>query len=431
MTMMEAVRSCFENFASFSGRARRAEFWKFHLFNVLADFVCTVVGLLLSALFRSLGTAALILGLVGLYNLITIIPSLSVSVRRLHDIGKSGAYLFFLLLPVIGDILLLVWTFQGGQYGDNQYGPDPKSGGSYAGMVVHANYERRTDRAEQRRDRSRERVERSPRERDQRYRERDRRSYSRGSRSDERSFPVGVVIAIAGAVILLILLLVLIFGGSNRGNSSRGGSRRTTDRESIHTLVSDSYTEHVHSWSPATCERAAMCSLCGEQRGVALGHDWEPATYDHPRRCRVCGATEGDPLQSISTETATTAAPVIVSSGQKPKLSEKSTVDLITEDRSNSKYVSVSVAHSPSLSACESVVKKLRNAGYNAFIYEIPGKGGYGIHIGLYGSVDDAEIMAQYLHEQPAVQGAKLDHAYSVNAYLSDAAASAYANPYW
>ena len=474
MTMMEAVRSCFENFATFSGRARRAEFWKFHLFNALADFACTLVGLLLSALFQSLGTAALVLGLVGLYNLVTIIPSLSVSVRRLHDIGKSGACLFFLLLPVIGDILFLVWTFQSGQYGDNQYGPDPKSRGGYGSMTVRSDYrekeqeqrkadreQRRADRAAGRRDRREDRGEGYSRGTEQRDRgrgrgsrgdeqyarrsERGRRSYSSGSRGGERSFPLAVVIAIAGAIALLLILLLLVFGGSRkavpRSNSGRTARTETVKAGYSNTADSLSYaapTEHIHSWSPATCVRPATCTICGTTQGSALGHSWSPATYTQPRTCTVCGETEGGVLQA---EVLVTAAPVYTNSSKSktvqiteapaPTLSPNSTVELFTENKSYSKAFAARVAHSPSLSACESVVKKLRSAGYNAYLYEIPGEGGYAINIGVFQSVNEAETMSQYLHDQPEVKGAALDRAFSVNVYLSDAAARSYANPYW
>ena len=469
MTMMEAVRSCFENFATFSGRARRAEFWKFRLFNVLADFSCTVVGLLLSALFQSMGTAALVLGLVSLYNLVAIIPNLSVSVRRLHDIGKSGAFLFFLLLPVIGDILFLVWTFQSGDPFDNAYGPDPKGGSSYGAVSARSDYrqreqeqrkadreQRRADRADRRRDLRRDSGERyswgtEQRERlrdrggrsNERYArrdERERRSYRGGGRGGERSFPLTAAIAVAGAIALLLILLLVVFGG-NRQTSSRSGSRRTTRAAYENTTDLPTYeaaAEHIHSWSPANCIRPATCTICGETRGSALGHSWSSTAYGQPRSCTVCGETEEVaetaavwiPAAQTDTKQAESAT-VQIAEAPAPTLSPGSTVDLFTENKSYGKAFSARVAHSSSLSACESVVKKLRSAGYNAYLYEIPGKGGYGIHIGVFQSVNEAETMSQFLHDQPEVKGAALDRAYSVNVYLSDAAVRSYANPYW
>lgn len=93
--------------------------------------------------------------------------------------------------------------------------------------------------------------------------------------------------------------------------------------------------------------------------------------------------------------------------------------------------MSVSVAHSPSLSACETCVKRMRDAGYNAFLYEVPGKGGYSIAVGVFGSKAEGDELAAYLKEQEPVKGVKLESAYSFNVYLSSSAISKYASPWW
>ncbi|MGW6980671.1 DUF805 domain-containing protein [Streptomyces sp. NPDC054932] len=106
-----------KKYAVFSGRARRQEYWMFTLFNV-------GIVLVLAILDFALGTYPL---LVGLYFLGTLVPSLALTVRRLHDLGKSGAWYFIAFVPFIGGIWLLVLTATAGQPQPNQYGPDPKA----------------------------------------------------------------------------------------------------------------------------------------------------------------------------------------------------------------------------------------------------------------------------------------------------------------
>ena len=130
MSMTEAVKSVFHNYANFNGRARRSEYWLFTLFNSL---VCFGVGILtvvftVTALAndRAPGGAWALGVLFWIYGLAVFIPSLAVSCRRLHDIGRSGAYLLFAFIPIVGGIFLLIWLIQDGTPGGNLYGPDPK-----------------------------------------------------------------------------------------------------------------------------------------------------------------------------------------------------------------------------------------------------------------------------------------------------------------
>ena len=102
-------------YADFSGRARRSEFWYFALFNVAASFIA---GLIDSIIGQP------ILGL--LYTLAVLIPGIAVSVRRLHDTGRSGWWLLLALLPILGAIALIVFYCQDSEPGLNQYGPNPK-----------------------------------------------------------------------------------------------------------------------------------------------------------------------------------------------------------------------------------------------------------------------------------------------------------------
>jgi len=115
---MNWYRTVLKKYAVFSGRAQRAEYWYFFLFNIIIAIALSIVGSLL-------GDEDGILN--GLYALAILIPGLAVTVRRLHDIGKSGWMLLIGLIPVIGTIWLLVLMVTDSKPGDNKYGPNPKS----------------------------------------------------------------------------------------------------------------------------------------------------------------------------------------------------------------------------------------------------------------------------------------------------------------
>lgn len=133
MGFTEAVRSVFNKYATFSGRARRAEYWWFLLFSLIVSAILGVIdGALFGYTFTSdasdgavsfnLETVGI---LTGLWSLATFIPSLAVSVRRLHDTGRSGWWLLIGLVPLIGIILLIVWFATKGEPATNAHGPDP------------------------------------------------------------------------------------------------------------------------------------------------------------------------------------------------------------------------------------------------------------------------------------------------------------------
>lgn len=116
-----------ENYANFDGRARRKEYWMFTLFNVLIIFgLYALVGVGIAMESETL--SFVFIGLAAIYALATIIPSIAVVVRRLHDQDKSGWYYFVGLIPLIGGIWILILMVTEGTVGDNQYGPDPKAG---------------------------------------------------------------------------------------------------------------------------------------------------------------------------------------------------------------------------------------------------------------------------------------------------------------
>jgi uncharacterized membrane protein YhaH (DUF805 family) len=111
-----------KKYAVFSGRSRRKEYWYFVLFNIIVAIVLAGIDALLGT--RSSYAGAGLLS--GIYGLAILIPSLAVTVRRLHDIDRSGWWIFINLIPLIGAIVLLVFAVSEGTLGNNRYGPNPK-----------------------------------------------------------------------------------------------------------------------------------------------------------------------------------------------------------------------------------------------------------------------------------------------------------------
>lgn len=109
----------------FSGRARRKEYWYFTLFHTIMAIAGELIA---GGLYNENPTLGeIFMGIVFLYILASIIPTLAVSVRRLHDIDKSGWWYFIAFIPLIGPFWLLILTCTDGTIGPNQYGPDPKA----------------------------------------------------------------------------------------------------------------------------------------------------------------------------------------------------------------------------------------------------------------------------------------------------------------
>jgi len=106
-----------KKYAVFNGRARRKEYWMFFLFNLI---IFLVIGFV-EGLFGSPG----IIGV--LYSLAILIPGIAVSVRRLHDTGRSGWWLLIGFIPLLGVIVLLVFMVLDSKPGENQYGANPKT----------------------------------------------------------------------------------------------------------------------------------------------------------------------------------------------------------------------------------------------------------------------------------------------------------------
>lgn len=113
-----------DNYSNFNGRARREEYWMFTLFHYIIICALAIIGGLAFAATDSVFLMAI---LIFGYVLATFIPSLAVTVRRLHDIGKSGWFFLIQFIPYVGGIIMLVFTVKNGDTGSNEYGPDPKA----------------------------------------------------------------------------------------------------------------------------------------------------------------------------------------------------------------------------------------------------------------------------------------------------------------
>lgn len=118
---MDWYLEALKKYAVFTGRSRRKEYWMFVLFQVMISCGIALVEFFLNTSFLSI-----------LFGLATIVPSIAVSVRRLHDIGRTGWWVLISLIPLIGSIVLLVFACTDGESGDNEYGPNPKVSGSNA-----------------------------------------------------------------------------------------------------------------------------------------------------------------------------------------------------------------------------------------------------------------------------------------------------------
>lgn len=128
MGFTQAIGHCFSHYADFNGRARRSEYWFWYLFTTLVMIVGLVV---LSASIEPKSPSPVpgfvLMGL-GLFFLATALPGLAVTVRRLHDTGKSGWWILLGMIPG-GPVVLVVFMLLDSQPGDNRFGPSPKGGG--------------------------------------------------------------------------------------------------------------------------------------------------------------------------------------------------------------------------------------------------------------------------------------------------------------
>ena len=120
-----------KKYIAFSGRARRAEYWYFALFNSIISVLLIVIDQLIG----THGQNSTMGVLSGLYSLAVLLPSLGVLVRRLHDTGRSGWWWLIAFIPLIGAIILIVFTVSDSTPGDNKYGSNPKGVGGNTGTT--------------------------------------------------------------------------------------------------------------------------------------------------------------------------------------------------------------------------------------------------------------------------------------------------------
>ena len=110
VSFVDAVKLAFTNYANFNGRSRRSEYWWFTLFNSIGS---SVLG-------------AIVPDLVWIWTLALLIPGIAIVIRRLHDAGKSGWFYLWMLLPLAGQIIILIQLLKDSD-ADNKWGPNPKA----------------------------------------------------------------------------------------------------------------------------------------------------------------------------------------------------------------------------------------------------------------------------------------------------------------
>lgn len=107
MSFSDSIKYCLTNYANFKGRASRSEYWFFYLFAVMVYVVANLLSPILYAL-----------ALLALF-----VPSIAALTRRLHDTGRAGTVAWFLLIPLVGEIMVLVWLCTEGEKTPNRFGP--------------------------------------------------------------------------------------------------------------------------------------------------------------------------------------------------------------------------------------------------------------------------------------------------------------------
>ena len=127
MNGLDYFKKALNQYADIQGRARRSEYWYFVLFSYLGYFAL-LIPVAMSEMFIF---GALIWGLAIL------VPGFCVAVRRLHDTGKSGTYLLFSLIPLIGGIIVLVFMCSDSESGTNKWGPNPIEVQGYVNVAEH------------------------------------------------------------------------------------------------------------------------------------------------------------------------------------------------------------------------------------------------------------------------------------------------------
>lgn len=128
MNFTAAIRSFWSRFADFKGRSRRSEYWYVQVFLVVTNLAVAGIDLALMDgdvdRFIANGGGGIV-GLIWIFA--TIVPALAVLIRRLHDAGKTGWWALVGFIPLVGAIVLLVFTVTDSSPGENKYGTSPKA----------------------------------------------------------------------------------------------------------------------------------------------------------------------------------------------------------------------------------------------------------------------------------------------------------------
>jgi uncharacterized membrane protein YhaH (DUF805 family) len=123
MGFTDAIKTGFQKYIGFSGRAARSEYWYWALFILLLQIVAWLIDMTLFG-FNTTGVNPI----GSIASLATFLPGLAVSIRRLHDIDRVGWWVLLALIPLIGWIVLIYWACLRGTVGANRFGPDPLEG---------------------------------------------------------------------------------------------------------------------------------------------------------------------------------------------------------------------------------------------------------------------------------------------------------------
>lgn len=129
VSFIQAFQLFFKNYVNFKERSSRGAFWWWYLWSILIGIALLVPDMMI------FGVDAEIQPFGSLFSLATLIPGIAISVRRLHDVGKSGWWLL-LTLTIIGILVLLFWMIQPADEGTNKYGDDVEAGRDPVGPVA-------------------------------------------------------------------------------------------------------------------------------------------------------------------------------------------------------------------------------------------------------------------------------------------------------
>lgn len=119
VSFSQAVRMAFDSYCRFQGRSSRSEYWWWVLFVAILSFCIGIIEGILGFSMTAVQTTS------GILSLVLFLPGLGLSVRRLHDIGKSGWWILLGFIPVVGAIILIIWFARNSEMTENRYAPVP------------------------------------------------------------------------------------------------------------------------------------------------------------------------------------------------------------------------------------------------------------------------------------------------------------------